>query len=99
MATTLITLEDLQNFKQELLVEIQNLLLQNQTAPARKWLKSREVRKLLNLSAGTLANLRVNGTLPFTKVGGVMFYDFNDIKKMIEEHKENSQSVEKDHNQ
>jgi len=25
MATTLITLEDLQNFKQELLVEIQNL--------------------------------------------------------------------------
>jgi len=59
-------------------------------------LKSREVRQLLNLSAGTLANLRVNGTLPFTKVGGVMFYDFKDIQKMIEVHKEHHQSAAKD---
>src|SRR5258706_1996521 len=69
MATTIITPEDLQNFKQELLAEIQNLLSQRQTAPARKWLKSHEVRRLLTLSPGTLANLRVNGTLPYTKIG------------------------------
>ena len=89
MATTIITLEDLQNFKQELLAEIQNLLSQRQTTPARKWLKSHEVRRLLTLSPGTLANLRVNGTLPYTKIGGLILYDYDDIQKMIEVHKHN----------
>ncbi|NOT77007.1 MAG: helix-turn-helix domain-containing protein [Cyclobacteriaceae bacterium] len=89
MATTIITLENLQNFKQELLAEIQNLLAQRQTTPARKWLKSRDIRRLLGLSPGTLANLRVNGTLPFTKIGGVIFYDYDDLQKMIEAHKHN----------
>lgn len=74
MAATIITPDDLQSFKQELLSEIQKLLSQRQTAPARKWLKSNEVRRLLLLSPGTLQNLRVNGTLPFTKIGGVIFY-------------------------
>jgi len=89
MATTIITLEDLQNFKQELITELQKLLLQRQTTPARKWLKSREVRRLLTLSPGTLQHLRINGTLPFTKIGRVIFYDYDDIKKMIEENKTN----------
>jgi len=89
MAATIITPEDLQNFKQELLTEIQKILSQRQTTPARKWLKSNEVRRLLLLSPGTLQNLRVNGTLPFTKIGGVIFYDYDDIQKMIEEHKRN----------
>jgi hypothetical protein len=87
MAATIITLEDLQNLKQELLTEIQKLLSQRQTTPARKWLKSNEVKRLLLVSPGTLQNLRVNGTLPFTKIGGVIFYDYDDIQKMIEEHK------------
>jgi hypothetical protein len=92
MAATIITLEDLQNFKQELLAEIQKLLSQKQTTPASKWLKSNEVRMLLLVSPGTLQNLRVNGTLPFTKIGGVIFYDYDDIQKMIEEHKRNPHS-------
>ena len=87
MAATIITPEDLQNFKQELLAEIQKLLSQRQTGPARKWLKSNEVRRLLLVSPGTLQNLRVNGTLPFTKIGGVIFYDYDDIQKMLEENK------------
>jgi len=90
MAANMITLEDLQNFKQELLAEIQNLLSQRQTTATRKWLKSIEVRKLLPISPGTLQNLRVNGTLPFSKIGGVIFYDYDDIQRMIEEHKGDS---------
>lgn len=89
MAANIITLEDLQNFKQELLTELQKILSQRQTAPARKWLKSHEVRRLLTLSPGTLQTLRVNGTLPFTKIGGIIFYDYDDIQKMIEENKTN----------
>jgi hypothetical protein len=92
MAASIITPEDLQNFKQELLAEIQKLLSQRQTTPARRWLKSNEVRRLLLVSPGTLQNLRVNGTLPFSKVGGIIFYDYEDIQKMIEFHKRNRRS-------
>ncbi len=93
MAANIITPEDLQSFKIELLEEIQKLLSQRQTTPARKWLKSHEVRRLLTLSPGTLQNLRINGTLPFTKIGGVIFYDYDDIQKMLEGHKQSSYSL------
>jgi hypothetical protein len=93
MAATIITLEDLQNFKLELLEEIQKLLSQRNPVPVRKWLKSHEVRKLLTISPGTLQNLRINGTLPFTKIGGVIYYDYDDIQKMLEGHKQSSYSL------
>ena len=87
MATNIITLEDLQNFKQELVTELQKLLSETHSAPARRWLKSREVRELLMLSPNTLQHLRISGTLPFTKIGGIFFYDYDDIQKMIKERK------------
>lgn len=87
MAANIITLEDLRAFKEELLEEIRNLLSHHRQAPTRKWLKSHEVRRLLTISPGTLQNLRVNGTLPFTKIGGVIFYDYEDIRKMLQDNK------------
>ena len=98
MAANIVTIEDLQNFKQELLAELQKILSQRQPTTTRKWLKSHEVRRLLTLSPGTLQNLRVNGTLPFTKIGGVIFYDYDDIQKMIEEHKSSTHSVSRKSN-
>jgi predicted site-specific integrase-resolvase len=61
------------------------MLREHHGQPAKKWLKSYEVRELLNISPGTLQNLRINGTLPYTKIGGVMFYDYEDIKKILTE--------------
>ena len=93
MAVNIITPEDLQNFKLELLEEIKKILTQRPITPTRKWLKSHEVRRLLTLSPGTLQNLRINGTLPFTKIGGVIFYDHDDIQKMLEKHKHTTPKV------
>ncbi|NBC82874.1 MAG: helix-turn-helix domain-containing protein [Bacteroidetes bacterium] len=87
MSTQIITAEDLQEFKMELLNEFKKLLKERNDQPAKKWLKSYEVRKLLGISPGTLQNLRINGTLPFSKIGGVIFYDYQDIHKMITENK------------
>lgn len=89
MATTIITPEDLQQFKTDLLEEIRKIILQRQTQPVRKWLKSHEVMRLLTVSPGTLQHLRVSGVLPFTKIGAVIFYDYEDIQKMLELHKSN----------
>ncbi len=86
MPTEIVTTDDLREFKIDLLQEFKKMLREHHGQPAKKWLKSYEVRKLLNISPGTLQNLRVNGTLPYTKIGGVMFYDYENIKKMLEEH-------------
>ncbi len=87
MAANIITQEDLVQFKTDLLDEIRKMVLQRQTQPLRKWLKSHEVRRLLTVSPGTLQHLRASGVLPFTKIGAVIFYDYDDIQKMLESHK------------
>ncbi len=87
MATEIITQDDLREFKIELLADIKKLLKQNSGLNQKQWLKSYEVRELLNISPGTLQHLRVSGTLPFTKVGGTIYYDFTDIQSMIAENK------------
>lgn len=42
---------------------------------------------MLAISPGTLQNLRINGTLPYTKVGGVIYYDADDINNMLTENR------------
>ena len=88
MAARIITPEDLLEFKQELFQELQKLFAaQTGSGLQKKWFKSTEVRELLGISPGTLQNLRVNGTLPFTKVGGMVYYQSDDILKMLEENR------------
>ena len=84
MAATIITTEDLREFKHELLEDIKAIMNHQTGFAAKKWLKSPEVRKLLDISPGTLQNLRINGTLPYYKVGGLIYYDYQEILKVIE---------------
>jgi hypothetical protein len=90
MAATIITVEDLRDFKIDLLEEIKKIFQSQTTTQTKKWLKSTEVRKLLNISPGTLQNLRINGTLTYTKIGGIMYYDQTDIEKLLNGNKVNA---------
>ena len=83
MSLQVLTTNDLQEFKIELLEEIRNILTEQKSVTSKKWLKSIEVRKLLNISPGTLQTLRIKGTLPFTKIGGTNYYNFTDIEKLL----------------
>ncbi|GGI26522.1 helix-turn-helix domain-containing protein [Pedobacter mendelii] len=83
MNVELITKEDLKNLKAEMLNEIRQLIKPGQSEN-RQWLKSAEVRKLLSISPGTLQNLRINGTLRYTKIGGMMYYKMEDITTLLE---------------
>ena len=86
MAVQIITQEDLAEFRLTLLQDLKEILIK-QGQPEKKWLKSKEVRKLLNISPGTLQNLRINGTLSYTKVGAIIYYDNNDIEKLLSTNK------------
>ncbi|MBL4561389.1 MAG: DNA-binding protein [Bacteroidales bacterium] len=83
MPTEIVSTDDLREFKIELLDEFKKILKEHHGQPSKKWLKSCEVRELLGISPGTLQNMRTNGTLPYAKVGGVMFYDYENIKEML----------------
>ena len=84
MPAHIVTTEDLIVFKEELLDEIKSIFAQRTQEPKR-YLRSAEVRKLLAISPGTLQNLRINGTLPFSRVGGVLYYPYEGIMQVLQE--------------
>lgn len=85
MSVEIITKEDLQQFKSELLEELLKII-QPKQSQVKQWLKSQDVRKLLNISPGTLQNLRANGTLRYTKLGGILYYKAEDISNLLNGH-------------
>jgi hypothetical protein len=98
MATNVITLEDLEIFKVELKQELISELKTIIGLPENKkvseimgttFLKSYQVKEILKISSGTLQNLRINGTLPFTKIGGTILYSSDDIQRIVDQNKFN----------
>ncbi len=87
MSVEVITKEDLQAFRLQLINDIKELFLPklNRT---KDWLRSSEVRKLLNISPGTLQSFRINGTIKSSKIGGIHFYRYSDIEKLLNKNTE-----------
>ena len=83
MAIEVITREDLNEFRSLLLNDLKEII-HSKPQQAKQWLKSKEVRKLLNISPGTLQNLRINGTINFNRIGGILYYKYEDLKKLME---------------
>ncbi|WP_204743356.1 helix-turn-helix domain-containing protein [Pseudocnuella soli] len=79
----IVTLADLDQFRNDLLKEIRYLLNQKSEGVPKKWLKSHEVRRVLQISPGTLQHLRDSGQIPFTKLGGIIYYEFEVINTMM----------------
>ena len=83
MNVELITKDDLEQFKKELFEELKQSG-NSRSLTDQKWLKSYQVRNLLKISPNTLQNLRINGTIRFTKIGGILYYKQEDIIKVLE---------------
>lgn len=83
-AHQLITVNDLIQFKKQLIDELAMMLKIQTAASPKRWMKSHEVRRLLKISPGTLQTLKTNGTIPYSKVGGVHFFDFEEIQRVLE---------------
>jgi hypothetical protein len=88
MNLELITKEDLQNLKKEIISELA-LILEGKSEK-KEWLKSAEVKSMLGISSGTLQHLRITGVLPHTKVGGTIYYEYNDVLRVLKGNKRNA---------
>jgi hypothetical protein len=81
-----ITKEDLEQFKLELFAELRRPTFKPPTGKDKQkpFIKSYEVRQLLGISPGTLLQLRKNGQIKFSRIGGLMYYKYEDIEAMME---------------
>ncbi|SDE01519.1 Helix-turn-helix domain-containing protein [Mucilaginibacter pineti] len=84
----IVTQGDLLELKEDMLQELKRIIKECVSGqPGKKWLKSAEVKKLLGISHGFLQSLRDSGVLPFTKIGGSIYYDYEDITFMMSTNK------------
>jgi len=81
----IVTKDDLEALKVELLKEFKVLV--GVESLDIKWLRSSEVLELLNISSGTLKSLRESGEIPFSKLGGSLYYNYNDLVAVLEANK------------
>ena len=86
-ANQLITLDDLYQFQTDFFEKLNLALKPLNIIPQKKWLKSHEVRRMLKISPGTLHTLKITGVLPYSKMGGVHFFDADDIQRILQKGK------------
>ena len=83
----IVTKEDLRQFGLLLVDKIQTVIKEMNCTQKEsfqpKWLKSKAVRKLLDISAGSVQNLRATQKVRFKKVLGSYYYNREDLEKLF----------------
>ncbi|MEO8238448.1 MAG: DNA-binding protein [Flavobacterium sp.] len=83
----IVTKDDLRQFGLLLINDIREIVEKVETIEKDtvypEWLKSRVVRKLMDMSPGSLQNLRVTGKIRFKKVLGSYYYNKTDLMDLF----------------
>lgn len=84
-----VTKEDLKIFRRELLSDIEKIIKINlaEKPPTQniEWLRSKSIREIMNISAGTLQNLRISGKIRSRKVMGSYYYNKSDLLNLFKD--------------
>ncbi|MEN8121320.1 MAG: helix-turn-helix domain-containing protein [Bacteroidota bacterium] len=51
-----------------------------------QWLDNQDISNLLHVSKRTLQNYRDNGIIPFSQIGGKIYYKASDVEKLLLKH-------------
>ena len=83
----IVTKEDLRQFGLLLVDKIQAVFKDKDSGRKEtlepEWIKSKSVRKLLDISAGSVQNLRTSQKVRFKKVLGSYYYNKEDLLKLF----------------
>lgn len=88
MAVEIVTKEDLEKFRLQLLEDIKNLLPKPNNTIEKKWLRTQEVLEMLGISLSTLQNLCYKGILHPKKIGGLNYYSNKEIENALNQEPE-----------
>lgn len=82
-----ITKDDLKQFTIMLLHDIEKIIdkkiTPNSGDEPQEWLRSKSVRQILDISPGTLQNIRITRKIRFRKVMGSYYYSRTDLLKLF----------------
>lgn len=81
-----ISKEDFDLFKKELIDEIRQII-QPSIKNKIQWLRSSDVKEMLNISDSTLQTFRINGIIPAYKLDSTWFYKYDEIIDALEKQK------------
>ena len=84
-----VTKDDLRQFRLLLLNDIEKIL-EEKTGNTEKveeieWLRSKAIRRIMDISPATLQNLRVQGKVRHKKIMGSYYYNKSDVSKLFNE--------------
>lgn len=87
MAFEVLTKEDLKEFQANLLLAIEKLIAKQVPTRQEKpeGYKTADVRKILGCSVNKLVSLRISRNLRTKKIGGTLYYNKGDIRRLLEE--------------
>lgn len=84
-----ITKNDLEILRDQMISEIKDLLdsklIDRKESEEFGWMRSKTIRKKLNISAGTLQNLRITGKIRFKKILGSYYYNSEDLMHLFDD--------------
>jgi hypothetical protein len=88
MGVEIVTKEDLQVLRMQLLSDISAILVargKGGPAPAGEGYKTKDVRKILGCSINKLVSLRVARKVRWKKIGGTVYYNREDVRRLVDE--------------
>lgn len=79
--------EDLELFRIRIISDLEKILEANLNSTKEDfgWLRSKAIRKMMDISPATLQNLRISGKIRFKKVLGSYYYNKEDLLKLFED--------------
>lgn len=86
----IVTKKDLQLMRDQLILDFEQLLQKNHSPDITNkfdWLRSKAIRKMMDISPATLQNLRVSGKIRFKKIMGSYYYNKLDLLKLFNDEK------------
>jgi hypothetical protein len=82
----LVTINDLNELEARLTKKLETL---TSARRPKKWLRTKDVVEILGLSTSSVQNLRIKNILPYKKINGTLFYEYEAIESLL---KSNSDS-------
>lgn len=84
-----ITSADLNDLKIEIINEFKKIVAEEISKHSSaenefEWIRSKSIRKIMNIAPATLQNLRISGKIRYKKVMGLYYYNKKDIHNLFE---------------
>lgn len=84
-----ITRQDLEVLRAQIVQDVELLMNakddQNEIDNKFEWLRSKKIRKLMDISPATLQNFRISGKIRYRKIMGSYYYNKTDLLNLFED--------------